>query len=109
ADDQDTGIVTVFLNQCVGRRAVLRRWREDLGMVTVFDGVVESYKIEDTGPNLVTVWFSLLDPRERERNVQLFQRNETFALWPADGPIATYGLLPNDLGYLLTPVQPADA
>ncbi len=107
ASDQDSGIVTAKIGNAKGHRAVLRRWREDLGMVTVFDGVIDSVEMD---PARIVTWrFHLRDPREREREVALFTKNETFALWPADGPIASYGQLPNDLGYLLTPVQPEDA
>lgn len=105
--DQSTGIVTARVSEAKGRRAVLRRWREDLGMVTVFDGVI--HQVENDSGTIVTYHFRLRDPRERERDVELFTRNETFALWPEDGPIASYGFLGLDAGYLLTPAQPADA
>lgn len=104
--DQTTGIVTSIGDDYIGRRALLERWREDLGYVTVIDGVIESDTLDES---MSVRWLNIRDPRERERDVALFDRNETFALWPESGPIASYGQLPNDMGYLLTPAQPADA
>ncbi len=96
-EDQDSGIVSAFAYDYIGRRAVLRRWREDLGMVTVFDGVIDSYEIDSR--SIVTYHFHLRDPRERERDVELVTRNETFALYPEPGPVEDYGEIPG--GFLL--------
>ncbi len=105
--DQDTGIVTAIIDDCIGRRAVLERWREDLGYVTVFDGVIESVEMDE---QLVVYWFNLRDPREREREVPMFDRNETFSVYPEVGPIAAYGIFPNpNDGYLIAPVAYADS
>lgn len=108
--DQGSGIVTAKIANAVGRRAVLRRWRDDLGMVTVFDGIIESWEVDSD--SIVTYWFNLRDPRERERKTELFLKNETFALYPDDGPIEAYGATGSQeagFTYLLSPVQPQTA
>lgn len=101
--DQDSGIVTAKIKDAIGRRAVLRRWREDIGMVTVFDGFVYDWKLDT---NTSTYWFVLRDPRERERGAELFSVNETFALWPIQGPLEAYGSLGEGIGHLMAPAQP---
>jgi hypothetical protein len=101
--DQSTGIVTAKQEGRQGRRGVLERWRDDLGWVTVFDGVVQDTEISE-GTNIVTVRRHLRDPRERERRADLFARNETFSVYPELGPIDPYAALPQ--GGHLIPAAP---
>lgn len=105
--DQDTGIVTAKIADAAGRRAVLRRWREDLGMVTVFDGVIHKHTV--SRGDVVTHWFQVRDPRDRERGTRLFDRNETFSMWPAPfGPADGYGTR-LDGGKWISPAPVEDA
>lgn len=104
--DQNTGLLTALRDEFIGRRHLYERWREDLGYVTVFDGVCDNVELDQS---MSAFWLTLRDPRERERETELFGRNETHALYPDDGPIEPYGVLPNDAGYLIAPVQPQNA
>jgi hypothetical protein len=112
--NQDSGIVTARMNRRQGRRGLLERWRDDIGWVTVFDGIVFDSEM-DSG-TIVTIRRNLRDPREQERRLQLFGRNETFAIYAAApnladvtvGPIEPYGELP-DGSYLLDAVLPFPA
>lgn len=106
--DQATGHITANVaGRCVNRRAVVRRFREDLGVhVVVLDGICTGYSIESG--SVVTYRFNLRDTRDRER-IPLFERNETLSLFPERGPILGYGA--DDFagtgatGYLLPPVS----
>jgi hypothetical protein len=103
--DQKTGYVTQFIGEIIGRRARLRR-RRGSTWLTVFDGIVHGYDIDEDA--VVVYRLHLRDGRDRERAADLFTRNGTFVVYGAggaSGPAEPYGALPGG-GHLLDAVAP---
>ena len=98
--DQNTGILTQYLAEILGKRARLRRLR-GTDWYVVMDGVVHGYEVdEDT---IVVINLFLRDIRERERAASLFTVNGTFVVYGNEGetgPAEDYGELPSG-GYLI--------
>lgn len=106
AGDQRTGILTSRLKDVVGARALLRSEHPSDGMLTAFNGVVQSYSMGGAPEGLVMITLQLRDVREREREKPLFLSN--FVLFGADGaqgPATDYGAKPGG-GYILDAVAP---
>jgi hypothetical protein len=94
ATDQNTGILTSRIKDAPGASALLERWDDyESAWVVGFRGKIQTYTIDED--KLVVYWLQLQDPRRFEEDDELFTNNETYVIYPKEGPVEDYGLMPS--------------